>query len=139
MKCIETYDGKEFWVDDARAVKIQKERALNNPPKNFNIDGNDISNNNIAGIYSEKHMQEKQYRKQGMFTCNYMRWHAFSEKCNCQENYMKYGFFGTAPKSLQCDEYEKRNGLIEKNLDKNFKIKAGGLDNIPDKGYNTIS
>lgn len=124
MKCIETYDGKEFWVDDERAEKIQKERSLVNPPKNFIVDGNDIANNNIAGIFSRDQMREKEFRKQGMFTCEYMRWHNFKEACHCKENFMKYGEFGTAPKSKQCIEFEKQHGALELNLDENYKPKT---------------
>lgn len=135
MKCIGTYDGKEFWVDDARADKIQRERALANPPKNFNIEGNDVSNNNIAGVYDTEHMREKDYRKRGMYICDFMRWHDKFEICNCKSNYQKYKFFGYAPKSIQCIAYEKAHGALEDNLDEqcNPKIHFAGTASIATK------
>lgn len=122
MKCIETYDGSEYWISNEKAVGVEKVLTMVNPPKMIKVDGSMIVVNNIAGIKDELDMKEKEYRKRGMYVCEYMRWHEFKEKCNCRANFKNYGIFENPwadIKSKQLLEYEKLYGKLELNLDEN--------------------
>lgn len=120
MKCVQTYDGMQIWITDDKATKLQSVLQMGNPPKMVTLGDNKIALNNISGIYDELDMREKDFLKKGMFKCLYMRWHDFKDNCNCKENYRLYGFFGTAYRSKQLEEYEKTHGKLEKNLDNNL-------------------
>jgi len=119
MKCVETYEGREFWIEDDVANRIENTLTLANPPKHIKINGVLIAVNSISGIFDEIDMKEKEYRKQGMYVCEFMRWHGFKEDCNCRNNFRLYGEFGTAPKSKACIEYEKVHGALELREDNN--------------------
>lgn len=131
MKCIETYDGKEFWIEDTAAEQLSKVLLGFKPPKLVKINNSLVNSSNIAGIYDELDMKEKEYRKQGMWICTYLRWHYFKENCNCRQNYILYKIFETEAaeiKSKQLLEYEKRNGKMELNLDENYYPKVYNSD-----------
>ena len=119
MKCVETYDGKEFWIDEERAKQLDTILELANPPKRVDINGTKIVVNNIAGIFDELDMKEKEYRKQGMYICEFMRWHYFKEICHCGLNFANYGIFefpSADIKSKRLLEYEAKHGLLELNI-----------------------
>jgi len=125
MRCVETFEGKEYWISEERSKVISNALLSVNPPKFVNIDGVMINTNSIAGIFDELDMKEKEYRKQGMYKCEYMRWHHFKSVCHCRENFRKYGMFEeevAAPKSKQLIDFEAKHGKLELNTDKNGNI-----------------
>lgn len=120
MKCVETYDGKEFWVSDEQAQKLDEILDLANPPRRIDIEGVKIAVNSISGVFDELTMKEKEYRKQGMWICDCGRWHAFKDTCNCKQNFMKYGHFeyeSACPKSKKLLDFEAKNGPLELNFE----------------------
>lgn len=130
MKCIETYDGKEFWIEDQRGIDLKKLLLSNRSPEFVDINGALVKTNHISGIYDEIDMQEKQYRKAGMYVCKFMRWHSFKEDCHCLNNFIKYKDFGSCIKSKKCLEYEKINGSLELNLNDNLDPKPLKSENV---------
>lgn len=132
MKCVETFDGKEYWIEDDRAEKLTSLLTLNNPPKFVDLNGSMVNVNNISGVNDEMDMKEKEFRKQGMFKCEYMFWHSRGSKCYCRDNWRNYRDFGMpkACKSKQLLTLEAQHGSLEKNI---------GNDGYPAFGTLTIN
>lgn len=122
MHYLETYEGREFTLNEQQAQKLTAILEMVNPPKFIDINGRKIAVNSIAGIFSELDMREKEYRKQGMFICAFGFWHEFKGVCNCGDNHARYGIWGTAPASKALIDFAEAKGLSMAEAPEKFSI-----------------
>lgn len=83
--CVLLKNGIEIWLEKDRTDNL-KSLMESNSVNYLDLDGETISKNQIAGIFTPQRMDEYTRRRNGEWKCGYEIWHEKNKNCYCKMN-----------------------------------------------------
>lgn len=82
QKCVLMRNDIEIWIDEEKSDQLDTV-LLRNPKAIIKLEGRSINLADYVGTFLPIDLEERSFRKQGMHKCNYGKWHAKDEDCQC--------------------------------------------------------